>query len=61
VISNKSIVIDPISGKVMLGKNIDRGLWSSSLKDRMATNFDKSDRVREFLKQKRTAKEVIPR
>ena len=56
-LNNKNIVIDPISGRPMLGKNLDKELNNVSLKDRKNNNFETQDRVREFLKQKRANEE----
>lgn len=52
-LNNKNIVIDPISGRPMLGKNLDKELNNISLKDRKDSNFESQDRVKEFLKFKR--------
>lgn len=49
LISSKNIVIDPISGQPMLGKNLDRGLNMNSLKDRRSTNIGPEERVKKFL------------
>ena len=46
-------MIDPISGRPMLGKNLDKDLSNISLKDRRNTKFEVGDRVREFLKSKK--------
>jgi len=44
MINDSNIIIDPISGRAMLGKN--------SLQDRKSCDF-KGNRVRKFLKDKR--------
>ena len=56
-VSDKNIVIDPISGRPILGKNLDKSLNNLSLNDRKNTKFDVGDRVREFLKVKRSNEE----
>lgn len=53
LINNKNIVIDPISGKAMLGKNLDRNLSSNSLRDRRSSGYEQ-DRVRQFIKQRKS-------
>lgn len=56
LVNNRNIVIDPISGQPMMGKNLDRSLNNSSLKDRSDISFGE-DRVRKFLKQRQLTNE----
>jgi hypothetical protein len=59
-VNSRNIVIDPISGKPMLGKNLDKSLSNTSLKDRSDFSFGE-DRVRTFLKQRKMTNETYHR
>ena len=57
-VSSKNIVINPISGRTMLGKNLDnKQLNISSLRDRHSSQYPIGDRVKMYLKENRNSSE----